>query len=180
MKKVILKQFGSELGHAIVEDDKAQEMIEIYLSNYKGLPERWVLHKDESGSEPYVESEVIEERVIEVSPAIEQVLISEAIPATPAVMDDAGNIVQAEIPETPAVYSDFIPAKTQKEVKLKQEYYCEIIDVTAQVNQEKINQESLKYLADTDWYIIREVDSGVQCPPDIKQARAEARARVVK
>lgn len=36
MKKVILKQFNNEIGHAIVEDDKAQEMIQIYQSNYVG------------------------------------------------------------------------------------------------------------------------------------------------
>jgi hypothetical protein len=97
MKKVILKQSGSELGHAIVEDDKASEMEAIYLDNYKG-----------------------------------------------------------------------------------EEYSVEIVDVTDQVNQEKVNEESLKYLADTDWYIIREVDSGVQCPVEVKQARNEARARIVK
>lgn len=99
MKKIILKQFGSELGHAIVDDDKAQEQADIYLDNYKG---------------------------------------SEG------------------------------------------EYTVEIIDVTAEVNQAKDNEQALKYLADTDWYIIREMDSGVECPSEVKQARAEARAKVIK
>ncbi len=60
------------------------------------------------------------------------------------------------------------------------EYTVEIIDVTAQIQQEKINAESLKYLQDTDWYIIRELDSGVPCPVEIKTARANARAAIVK
>ena len=97
MKKVILKQFGNELGHAIVEDDKAQEMQSIYLENYKG-----------------------------------------------------------------------------------DEYTVEIVDVTEEVNQNKINQESLKYLLDTDWYIVREYDTGIPCPPEVKQLRAEARSKIVK
>jgi hypothetical protein len=48
------------------------------------------------------------------------------------------------------------------------------------VNQQKQNEEALKYLAETDWYIIREMDSGIECPGDVKQLRAEARAKVVK
>lgn len=35
MKKVILKQNNIEVGHAIVEDDKAQEMVTIYKQDYK-------------------------------------------------------------------------------------------------------------------------------------------------
>ena len=97
MKKVILNQSGIELGHAIVEDDKAQEQADIYLDNYKG-----------------------------------------------------------------------------------DEYTVEIVDVTSEVNQAKQNEEALKYLEETDWYIIREMDSGIECPGDVKQLRAEARAKVVK
>lgn len=53
-------------------------------------------------------------------------------------------------------------------------------DITAKIEQERIDAESLKFLADTDWYILRELDSGVSCPVEIKQARAEARAKIVK
>jgi hypothetical protein len=60
------------------------------------------------------------------------------------------------------------------------EYTVEITDITQQVEQEKINAESLKYLQDTDWYIIRELDSGVPCPVEIKTARANARAAIIK
>ena len=36
MKKVILKHNGVEVGSAIVEDEKSQEMADIYADNYKG------------------------------------------------------------------------------------------------------------------------------------------------
>jgi hypothetical protein len=145
-----------------------------------GKPDRWVLHKDEPMAEGYDEADVLEERIVEDYPAIEPVLISEAIPGSPAVMDEAGNIVQAEIPETPAVYSEGMPAKTHKEVKLKAEYTIEILDISAQVEQEKQNAEALAYLESTDWLIIREIDAGVPCPVDVKAKRAEARSKIVR
>jgi hypothetical protein len=97
MKKIILKKDNIEIGRAIVEDDKAQEMVDIYLDNYKG-----------------------------------------------------------------------------------DEYTTEIVDITQEYNQQKTNEESLKYLTDTDWYIIREYDTGIICPIEIKQLRAEARLKIVK
>lgn len=64
--------------------------------------------------------------------------------------------------------------------KIPAEYTVEIIDITQQVEQERINKESLNYLTSTDWYIIREMDSGIPCPAEIKAARAAARAAIVK
>jgi hypothetical protein len=53
-------------------------------------------------------------------------------------------------------------------------------DVTAQVQQEVLNEESQKYLDSTDWYIIRHVESGVQIPDDVLNRRALARNAIVK
>ncbi len=75
---------------------------------------------------------------------------------------------------------DTLEGVAQKWVKLKAEYTIEIEDITAQVAQEAINAEALAYLASTDWIIIREMDSGVACPEDVKQKRAEARARILR
>ena len=50
----------------------------------------------------------------------------------------------------------------------------------AKATQEAQNLEALKYLADTDWYVIREMDSGVAIPENIKTLRAEARLKVVR
>jgi hypothetical protein len=65
-------------------------------------------------------------------------------------------------------------------VILPAEYTVEIEDITAQVAQDAINAEALAYLASTDWLVIREMDSGVACPDDVKIARAEARQRIVR
>jgi|694.fasta_scaffold00313_36 hypothetical protein len=144
-----------------------------------GLPERWVPHKDEPMAESYDEADVLDERVVEDEPAVEPVLISEGIPAKPAVYDN-GNLISEATEEVPAVYTEGVPAKTHKEVKLKAEYTVEIEDITAQLEQEKINKESLEYLASTDWLVIREMDAGIPCPAEIKAERAAARARIVR
>ena len=35
-----------------------------------------------------------------------------------------------------------------------------------------------RYLKSTDWYVIREMDSGEPMPADVKQKRAEARLKI--
>jgi hypothetical protein len=50
----------------------------------------------------------------------------------------------------------------------------------AKNNQDIINAEALEYLAATDFYIIRSVDSGELVPEEIKLARAEARNKIIK
>ena len=45
--------------------------------------------------------------------------------------------------------------------------------------QAAINQESRSYLTSTDWYAIRESETGVAVPDDVIQARADAREAVV-
>lgn len=117
-----------------------------------GLSERSV-----PASADFDEADVIERFDIEMSPAIAEVV------------NDAGEIVQ-----------EAIPAVTVPMVKLRAEYTIEILDITAQVEQEKINAEALAYLVSTDWMVIREVDSGLPCPADIKAERAAARARIVR
>ena len=119
---------------------------------YLGKPERVV-----PISADYDPDDVIEEFDHVVSPAVDEV------------ENEAGEVVQ-----------EAIPAVTVKMVKLKAEYTVEIIDITAQAEQEKINAEALAYLASTDWMVIREMDSGLPCPADVKTARAAARAKIVR
>ena len=45
--------------------------------------------------------------------------------------------------------------------------------------QEVTNSESIDYLASTDWYVIRNAETGVVVPDDVTTARAEARAAIV-
>jgi hypothetical protein len=117
-----------------------------------GLPERLVPE-----SEAHDPADVLETVQVEVSPSI------------PAVLDSEGNILE---PEVPAV---IVP-----HVRLRAEYTVEVQDISAELEQERINRESLEYLASTDWLIIRELDAGIACPAEVKQARAEARARIVR
>lgn len=80
------------------------------------------------------------------------------------------------LPDRPEIGEDGEPTGNV----LPAEYTIEIEDISAQLEQERINRESLEYLASTDWLIIRELDAGIACPAEIKQARAEARAQIVR
>ena len=64
--------------------------------------------------------------------------------------------------------------------KYPEGYVTEWIDLTAQFEQDKINSESLAYLASTDWLVTRQIETGVPCPEDIKLLRAEARSKIVR
>lgn len=64
--------------------------------------------------------------------------------------------------------------------KYPEGYWVEYQDITAQVEQEKVNAEALKYLADTDYYVIRNIDNGSPYPEEIRAARQAARERIVK
>jgi len=121
-------------------------------------------------------------KVIDIpySPAVE------AIPAT----DTEPEI--AAIPEQVEVSHEEIIAQTQgtdeelavwlagDSFKYPEGYWVEYIDVSAQVEQDKINAEALAYLASTDWMVVREVETQVPCPLGVKQLRAEARIKIVR
>lgn len=134
--------------------------------NIWGLPERWVPHKDEGGF--YDDADVLDERMAEIVPAVP------FQPEIPAVYE-GGNLISEAIPAVPEV-----PAVMQKQAKLRAEYTVEITDISQQLEQERINNEALAYLASTDWLIIREMDSGVACPAEIKALRQAAREAIVQ
>lgn len=157
MKKVIIKNKQGIIGWGAEMLDPTEWIASNIANDVWGKPERWVLHKDEPMAKAYDEADVLEERIVEDMPAMD------------AVMDDAGTIVQ-----------EAIPARTHKEVKLRAEYTVEIEDISAMVELQKLSTEALRYLESTDWMIIREIDAGIPCPAEVKQARAEARTKVVK
>lgn len=152
MKRIIIKNKHGHQTNGAEMIDPTEWIDSCVKSNVWGFPERIV--DDIEGT--YNEEDVLEKFQEIISPEIQEV------------MNDAGEIVQ-----------EFVPAVIKKQVKLKAEYSVEITDITAQIEQEKINAESLKYLQDTDWYIIREMDSGVPCPVEIKTARANARSAII-
>ena len=157
MKKVSIKNKMGIIGWEATMEDPTEWIANLLAVNYWGLPERWVLHKDELMAQVYDEADVLEEHIVE------------DIPAIPAELDENGNVIKEEI-----------PAKTHKEVKLRAEYSIEIVDITDEFTQNKTNIEALEYLALTDWLIIREMDAGIPCPSEIKAERAAARAKIVR
>lgn len=70
--------------------------------------------------------------------------------------------------------------KNKKSFGEEGDYYVEFEDITAQLNQEKLNAESLAYLAATDYYVIRMMDTGIPIPDGIQVLRQQARNSIVK
>ena len=64
-------------------------------------------------------------------------------------------------------------------VILPAEYEVVIEDISAQVEQEKINQEALEFLAKTDWMVIRAMEKGLELSPEFKAERQAARDKIV-
>jgi hypothetical protein len=152
MKKVIIKNKEGQHTHGAEMLDPQAWIADGIAGNWWGKPERVV-----PKSADYDVADVLEEFDHVVNPAIDEVV------------NESGEVVQ-----------EAIPAVTVTMVKLKAEYTIEVLDITAQVEQEKTNAEALAYLASTDWLVIREMDAGVPCPAEVKAERAAARARIVR
>jgi hypothetical protein len=65
-------------------------------------------------------------------------------------------------------------------VTIPDQYVVEMIDVTDLHNAQKESEQALKLLADTDWMVVRKMETGVDYPEEIKQARIAARLKVIK
>lgn len=67
------------------------------------------------------------------------------------------------------------------EVVLDESLKEEILEAEAVAEQiKKNNMMAEAYLASTDWYVIREMDTGTPMPEDIKQLRIQARFSIVR
>jgi hypothetical protein len=94
-------------------------------------------------------------------------VIQQQIELSPAVLDEEGN--------------ELSPAVTEmQEVELAGEYEVEIIDISAQLAQQAINQEAQAFLDATDWMVIRAMEKGEELSPELKAERQAARDRIVK
>lgn len=117
------------------------------------------------------------------------------IPYSPAVEAIPATETEAEIPAIPEqleVSHEEIIAQTQgtdeelaqwlsgDSFKYPEGWWVEHIDISQKIEQDKINADALAYLSSTDWLIVREVETRVACPAEIKQLRSEARLRIVK
>jgi hypothetical protein len=94
-------------------------------------------------------------------------------------------IIQQQIELSPPVLDEegieLSPAVTEmKEVELAGEYEVEIIDISAEFAQEKINAEAQAFLDSTDWMVIRAMEKGEELSPEFKAERQAARDSIVK
>lgn len=63
----------------------------------------------------------------------------------------------------------------RKRYKFAAEYTVVYEDITNQIIAEADKAQALKHLADTDWYVLRKVETGLGIPDSILASRAAAR-----
>ena len=87
---------------------------------------------------------------------------------------------QEELENLPCVTFDKIEETSEEYVLHNGEYVLKS-EADALQNQEEIDkqiEELQKYLDDTDWYIARYSETGVEIPEEVKQKRQEAREKI--
>lgn len=95
-------------------------------------------------------------------------IVQQQIELSPAIIAEDGSVLQEAVTEI-------------KEIELAGNYEVEIIDITSQLEQEKINAEAQAFLDSTDWMCLRALDNPSKpIPEDIKAKRQAARDRIVK
>lgn len=146
------------------DDAVERRLMALAKSGLAGKPERWVLHKDEIGTEPYFEEDVLETQNVVTDPG------APFQPEVPAVFQQ-GRQVRAAIPAKPAR-----PLVTKKFVKLKAEYLIEIEDISGRHEAKNKTNRARRYLSATQWIMNREAELGIPAPNEIKAKRAEAYA----
>lgn len=130
------------------------------------FPERWVKLLPEAAFE-----------VVYENPNDETYTYYPALDAIPEVSEVSHEEVIAQTQGTDEELAIWLAGDS---FKYPEGYWVEYIDITAQVEQEKINAEALAYLASTDWMIVREIETQFPCPEEVKQLRAEARLKIVR
>ena len=94
-------------------------------------------------------------------------IVQQHVELYPAVLAEDGSILQE---------AEF----EMQEVELAGEYEVEVLDISAQLAQEKINVEARAFLDATDWMVIRAMEKGEELSPELKAERQAARDRIVK
>lgn len=167
MKKVSIKKQGIETHGAQMEDPTAWIAQEV-ANNSWGKPDRWL---PDSPLNPLSDEEKAKAQ------ESRKVIVKEAKPESIVQ-------VQKELEDGSIVTEDVVTPAQEEESYMEYffpaEYTIEIEDITAQLEQEKANAEALKYLAETDWLMFRELETGKPMPEEIKIKRQEARDKVVK
>jgi hypothetical protein len=114
---------------------------------------------------------------------IDRVVIQEAV------FEDREQMIQAAVFDEndqeiePAIYEtvrECIEPEVidLQEVNVPAEYELEIVDISDQLAQEQVNNAARSYLASTDWYVVRFLETGIAVPSEVTAQRAAARASV--
>jgi hypothetical protein len=92
---------------------------------------------------------------------------------TPEVRDEEGNVI------TPAVTEmREIAVSPETTIEHPAEFEVQIEDITAEIEAQKAVDQALKFLSDTDWLVLLQVETGEPVPTEILQQRATARALI--
>lgn len=94
-------------------------------------------------------------------------IVQQQIELSPAVLAEDGSVLQEAVSE-------------MQEVELAGDYEVEILDISAKLEQEKINAEAQAFLDATDWMVIRAMEKGEELSPELKAERQAARDKIVK
>jgi hypothetical protein len=130
---------------------------------------------------------------MEAFDSLVNVLDSSGNPVHLPQLDSNGNpVMQEELNSNGVVVLDahgnpvMIPVLTSV-IKQEMKHQLRLLDAMipshvaalASEAQAVTNASARAYLASTDWMILRQIDSGIACPDDVKAARAVARASIV-
>jgi hypothetical protein len=145
--------------------------------------------------EAYTETVMVEEQYTPAAPSQDQLdraelelkvgdlgdvmeLVSKYLEGHVATEDESIN------PEAFAVAHINDPASSFWRMSIAKPSLAQLEAIKAELGPKKAakaeSDAALKFLAESDFYIIREMDNGVPCPAEIKAARQAAREKVIK
>jgi hypothetical protein len=149
MKKVIIKNLEGVLVAGAEMEDPAAWIADCVEHDYWGKKERLVPQ-----DEPHEALDVLEEVDVVMSPEI------------PAVMNDAGEIVQ-----------EAIPAVVKKHVKLRAQYTVEIVDVTAEHELAQVIAARKAEYPSAEDFLNAFFDGGDEALEELRQKRLAIKAK---
>jgi hypothetical protein len=54
----------------------------------------------------------------------------------------------------------------------------EKVKTKSEIESDQARSSAISYLSSTDWYVIRQLETGQEVPQDVSEARAEARSKL--
>lgn len=93
---------------------------------------------------------------------------------TPEIRERAG-VVEIPEPPVPEDYSEKLYYRTEQDTMPYVVYTRKSDEQIAAMQAAEAEQEALRYLAETDWYVVRFAETGREIPVEVLQKRAECR-----